>query len=117
MSKLSEMIRASQTNERRCVMTPLMSLTSIMESPNTDRLSPMYYVYSFKAELGCEATVQYGATGELDAKLKVIRRQVIEAVFGEFRDDIHAIQRALMSYDTQKASDATDELYRRMFEI
>lgn len=116
MSKLSEMIRESQTSERRCVMTPIMRFTSTMtEIPAC--LSPIHYVYELKAEFGCKATVQYGAKGELDTKLRIVRKQVIDAVFGEFREDIYAIQRALFNYDTDKAIELVGDLHHRMFDV
>jgi hypothetical protein len=115
MSKLSEMIKAAQTNERRCVMNPLINFAS--SATDLPALAPIHYVYSFKAEFGCTATVQYGAKGELDAKLKQIRRQVVEAVFGEFREDIHAINRALMNYDTDKATELVGIMYGKMFDV
>ena len=116
MSKISEMIRASQTNERRHVFTPLIGFASSVASEHP-RLSQSHYVYSFKAEFGCHATVQYGAQGELETKLKVIRRQVVEEIFGEFRADIYAIQRALMDYNTDKASELVSNLNERMFSV
>lgn len=117
MSKLSEMIQASMTNERRAVVTPVASFTSIVESPNSAQLSPIFYVYSLKAEFGCSATVQYGAEGHLNSKLKVVRLQVVEAIFGEFREDIHAIERALMNYDTDKAMELVGKMHNRMFDV
>ena len=116
MSKLAEMIRASQTNERRCVYTPIASFSSMVEDAQP-RIQPMHYVYSLKAEFGCNATVQYGAQGELDAKLKIIRRQVVEEIFGEFREDIYAIQRALMNYKTDEAIELVGKLHERMFDV
>lgn len=116
MSKLSEMIRATQTNERRCVLTPLIEFSSSV-GPEHPRLLPTHYIYSFKAEFGCNATVQYGAKGELESKLKVIRRQVVEEVFGEFRENIYAIQRALMDYNTEEATELVGNLYERMFSV
>lgn len=117
MSKLASMIQAAQTNERRHVMTPLVSFKTSVESPPSLASSPMYYVYKLKAEFGCNATVQYGDQGELDAKLRVIRHQVVNDVFGEFREDIYAIQRALMDYDTARATELVQAMYVRMFDI
>jgi hypothetical protein len=116
MSKLSEMILAAQTNERRYVFTPLIKLASSVV-PEPHLTYPDHYVYSFKAEFGCNATVQYGAKSELETKLKVIRRQVVEEVFGEFRDDIYAIQRALMDYNTDQASELVSAMHDRMFNV
>ncbi len=116
MSKLAEMIQAAQTNARRCVMTPIASFTSSVNEPPA-LTSQVHYVYSLKAEFGCNATVQYGAKSDLDAKLKLVRRQVVEAIFGEFREDIYAIQRAFINYDADKAVELVGAMYKRMFDV
>lgn len=117
MSKLAFMIQASQTNERRHVFSPLVDFKSSVESMPSAMHSPMHYVYKLKAEFGCTAIVQYGNQGELDSKLRTIRHQVVNEVFGEFRDDIYAIQRALIDYDTVKAAELVQAMYVRMFDI
>lgn len=116
MSKLSEMIKAAQTSERRAVIEPLIDFRTTVERAGPASY-PEHYVYNFKAEFGCSATVKYGAKGDLDQKVRMIRRQVVEYIFGEFREDIHAIERALFDYDTQAAEKLVGDLYRKMFDV
>lgn len=117
MSKLASMIQAAQTGERRHVFSPLVNFKSSVEELPSLNYSPMHYVYKLKAEFGCNVTVKYGNQGELDSKLRMIRHQVVNDVFGEFRDDIYAIQRALADYDTGKAAELVQDMYVRMFDI
>lgn len=116
MSKLSEMIQAKQTSERRHVMAPMPALVDIDYSCTALPGDPLHYVYEMNVTLGCQAVIRQGS-GDADVKLKVIRRQVVEAIFGEFREDIYTIERALMNYDTDKAAQAVSDLYRRMFDV
>lgn len=115
MSKLAEMIQAAQTNERRHVFTPLIDIRSEVHPVN--RARPDHYIYELKAAFGCNVTIKFGDHGEADHKLKMIRRQVIEAVFGEFRENLHEIQRALANYDCAAATEAVKDLYDRMFDV
>lgn len=115
MSKLSEMIQAAQTNERCHVFTPLIDIRSEVK-PTPPCVYPEHYIYELTAKFGCNATVRFGDNGELDQKLRMIRRQVVEAIFGEFRENIHEIQRALADYDCATATSAVSDLYDRMFD-
>lgn len=72
---------------------------------------------SNESGLGCNATIAYGDSAGLEKQLKAIRRQVVELCFGEFREDIYAIQRSLMDYKVDEARELTSKLYDRMFDV
>lgn len=116
MSKLSEMIQAAQTNERRHVMTPTASIDLTVSEANSPLCQPNHYVYDLKATFGCTAVIQHNS-GEVQAKLKAVRRQVVDHIFGEFREDIYAIERALFDYDTKTAQEHLNKLMQRMFDV
>lgn len=116
MSKLSDNIHAAQTNERRHVMTPLSSFSVSSQEVPTARCSPMSYVYKVEATFGCSVIIESDKKA-VENKLKAVRRQVVEEIFGEFRKDIYSIQRALFEHDTTKALEAVGTLLQNMYEV
>ena len=116
MSKLSDMIQAAQTNERRHVQTPLASFKVRPEEVPTAYYSPMSYIYKLEATFGCTAVIEADQKA-VEQKLKAVRRQVVESIFGEFRDAIYAIERALFDHDTKTAQELVGKLLQHMYEV
>lgn len=115
MSKLAEMIQAVQTSERRRVMSPLVAIrTSSVEPRNCS--FPEHYVYTLTATFGCNATLEYNDPCAVQV-LAQVRRQVVDEVFGEFRENFTEIERALFNYDNEAARKALNSFRQRMFEV
>jgi hypothetical protein len=72
-------------------------------------------VYRIGVTLGCQAVVNeidaIDNPESLPAAIERTKRQVIEAIFGEFRQDFMMVERALYDRDFQKARE-----YLRVFE-
>lgn len=116
MSKLSGMIRAAQTNERRHIQTPLLNLQISSEEVPTAYSAPMAYVYRMEAIFGHHSVIAFNGK-DAELKLKAVRRQVVEDIFGEFRNDIYAIERALFDRDVDTALQAVGTLLKNMYEV
>ena len=116
MSKLSDMIHATQTNERRHIQTQLANFKISSEEVPTAYSSPMAYVYKLEATFGCHAVIEADKKA-VEQKLKAVRRQVVEDIFGEFRGDIYAIERALFERDVDTALQAIGILLKNMYEV
>ena len=116
MSKLSDRIRAAQTNERRHVQTPLMALSISSQEVPAAYSSPTAYVYRMEATFGHHSVIAFNEK-DADLKLKAVRRQVVEDIFGEFRGDIYAIERALFERDVDTALQAVGTLLQNMYEV
>lgn len=46
---------------------------------------------------------------------KRLQHLIIEEVFGEFRDPLHEVRKAIYNHDENKALDALNKLYNQMF--
>lgn len=64
-----------------------------------------------------ELDVLQEGTDALQEAINRTKRHVIEAIFGEFRQDLMLIEHALYDRDFQKARDYLRILHQKMFEI
>jgi predicted YcjX-like family ATPase len=113
MSKLSEAFEVKKTN--RALVSPSPFFT--VEERFTP--TPFHYEYIIRAVFGSKVvlTDEAVADGHLDLAIKDVRRSVIEAVFGEFRTDIHTLYKHLYERDVDKALEALRTLDKKMFTI
>lgn len=115
MSKLSEMIQAVNTRQRVPVMSPLVAIEASVEA-NAPATYDQCYVYNLKATFGCTAVLKFEDPRQSDI-LRGVRKQVVDEIFGEFREHLHAAERALYNYDTEAALKALQALRNQMFEV
>lgn len=89
--------------------------TAVDEIPTLD---------GYRYQMGARITASFVITDEEHSSADMLRhqvertkRQIIEAVFGEFRDPIYALREALMEADIDAAHRALDKLQKQMFDI
>lgn len=124
MSQLARAIVATNTGQRREVRPNLSPLflnifdgkASIQEVSHTPNIQCQYRI---EVRLGAECWVSHFETMTQDNSLLLAiertKAQVIEAVFGEFRQDIRMIEQAVWNHDTETAGRLLHELERKMF--
>ena len=55
--------------------------------------------------------------GKLDAAVQRVKQQIVEAVFGEFRQDFERIHMALNDYDVETARVRLYDLQEKMYGV
>lgn len=83
--------------------------SEIFETRDVDHI--VAKVYRIGVTLGNQVMVTEHEEDTLSFAVERVKRQVIEAIFGEFRTDFMNVERALYDRDFQKARD-----YLRVFE-
>ena len=74
-------------------------------------------VYRLGVELGIEATVDEDQCDNLHLAIERCKRSIIEACFGEFREDFYRLENAIYDMDFAKAKVLLTEFQRKMFEV
>lgn len=116
MSQIVRAIEASDTGSRKIIndsFTPLFQDVFSIKSEVRSDLTLVGQVYKVGVTVGatCVVTEPY----DLTETIKRTKRQVIEAIFGEFRNDFMMIERALYDRDFQKSRALLSEFERKMF--
>lgn len=118
MSNLAKQLRAYDSGQRFVGLPPLPSLTAKNEV--RDLHSEMAKEVLVEVRLGARALVNesvqclHGDDVFTDA-IRVMRRKIVEEVFGEFRPLIYAINEAQHNRDWAEASRLSGKLYEQMF--
>jgi hypothetical protein len=121
MSKVVNAIMATKADRRRLKQTKLFKdVFTAREDIQT--LSPGTEIqYRIGVTLGSECWVdeleQLKSDNALTEAINRTKRQVIEAIFGEFRADFRSIERALYDSDIETARVMFHALEYRMFEV
>ena len=119
MSQLAKAVQYVDTGERVIInkgFSPLF--TSIAEVKSH---SSQDFVVGYKYRIGVklEATATIPEIDLINGKTVVavqrVKRQIVEAVFGEFRQDIEMIHLALNDYDVETARIRLIELQEKMY--
>ena len=110
VSKLISEIHAQQTNIRRAVLPPVSFVTEVKDAwTQFDHL----YEYDISVLLGVRVAVD-AKEGKVGAVTKRVRRQIAEIVFGEFREDLVALERIAFEVND---SDARERLFKVIDQI
>lgn len=122
MSQLSKAITFTDTGERRYIPKGLSPLFQDVFSANAtiqNVTGPdlIGKVYTIGCKIGSRAVVsEYEGSGELEHAVMRTKRQVIEAVFGEFRPHFRRIEKAIYDHDYNEAGRLLHEMEQLMFE-
>lgn len=120
MSKIVQAITASPTGKRTA---PLMRTNKlfwetfsgkdefIKDTHSYDGVA----TYKIDVTLGNTVKVPESAGPALSEAIKRSKQQVIEAIFGEFREDFRLIERAIYDYDYETAKEALRNMEQKMF--
>ena len=124
MSQLAKAILATDTNQRREILPKLSPLfldtfdgkSTIQELTHR---ADIQYQYRIEARIGASCWVSRlemaRDNNPLTHAINRTKQQVIEAVFGEFRQDIRMIEQAVWNHDTETAGKLLNDLERKMF--
>lgn len=123
MSKIIEAVKATQTG-KQIATDPLFDSLAIVKSEfkkNSD-----YHVgteHRISVTLGTNVIINESQTirensGEIITEaMKQIRKQIAEAIFGEFRQDLYLINQAIWNRDFYAANQILNDLEKKMFEV
>ncbi len=129
MSQLVRAIVATDTGHRREVQdsfSPLFTDVFNRKELLEDTSDPVYIgkIYRIGVTLSAQAMVSdlniiNGSQDEcaLESAIERTKRSIIEAVYGEFREDFLRIESALYDRDFRKARSMLTEFQRKMYEI
>lgn len=124
MSMVVKAITATDTGDRKVVesFSPLFQdvFNVKQEIHETRHTGEVLKVYRIGVTLGNQCMVskveQLHYEDALTEAIKRTKRSVIEAIFGEFRQDIRHLENAIYDRDFAKARDALRQLEVKMFE-
>ena len=123
MSQLIRALEAVDTGDRvllRPQLSPLFNdLVSIKAEALNDPLIGMRYRIGCKIEASAVITTleRMSQADSIQLSVNRAKQQVVEAIFGEFRQDIMRIHYALNAYDVDSARDLLAALERNMFDV
>ena len=126
MSQLVKAVMATDTGKRKTIgsFSPLFQdvfsvRETIQEVHNVDL--HMAKLYKIGVTLGATVTVsELDCVSNSDAVSEAVertKRSIVEAVFGEFREDFYRLESAIYDRDFQKARTLLTEFQRKMFEV
>ena len=126
MSQLVKAIMATDTGKRKTIgaFSPLFQdVFSIHETIQEVRHIDLHVakLYKIGVTLGNTVTVSdLDCVNNSDAVSEAIertKRSIVEAVFGEFREDFYRLEAAIYDRDFQKARTLLTEFQRKMYEV
>jgi hypothetical protein len=111
MSRFLDAIRAGRTGRRAAILEPLSCGVRKVES----RLDPFQTTeeYEFKVEWRARAFCQQQ---DFDGMMKNIYRELQEVVYGDLRERILRLERAIYEQDRAKVLVATRDIMREIME-
>ncbi len=116
MSKIVSMIKATDTGRRSLKRERLSKMMTIHENVETDFASQYNMLYRIEVKLGAQATVDAHDADRLKYAIDNTKRNVIEYMFGEFRQYFRELNIALWEEDTKAAMEILERFERQMFE-
>lgn len=117
MSNLVKAIMATQTQDRKYIKTSklFLDVVSIEEKSNITYTPNIATLYNIRAIFESRATILDDDRMALSEAIRRSKQQIIEAIFGEFRQDFRMIEYHLYNYDFEKAEDALHNMEIKMF--
>ena len=125
MSQVVKAIVATDTGNRKVIQRGLSALfTDVFQTKSEiyelKDVQGVAKVYKFGVQIGSQAMVtdtEYLENPDALAEaIKRTKRQVIEGIFGEFRQDFRRIEKALYDYQFEEAGKLLHQMEHKMFE-
>lgn len=123
MSQVVKAIVATDTGERRVFpkgQSALFQDVFKAVSTVTEYRHTVGSEYRIGVQLGAKTWVSELETlqskGALHHAIERTKRQVIEAIFGEFRQDFRMIEKAIWNHEMEEAGKLLHDMERKMFE-
>lgn len=115
MSQLVKALLTSDTGKR--VPRPPMLNRIFSKTEEWEQLDSFAKKYIIRAVIGTEVYVSdhHGAVDQLGLAVDHAKRYIIEAVFGEFRENFNMVRQALYDQDFLEASRLLEEFETKMF--
>lgn len=118
MSKLSENLKAYSTGARYAKPP---KLDSVSFKSNSYELPSYCMEYTLECNITTKFFVKAGAfdaqaTNEIKYATDKAKRQILEEIFGEFRQDLYNLDVALYNQDYRKARELLDGVMKNMFD-
>jgi hypothetical protein len=114
MSKLVKAIEDSYASDRVVIESPLFNELVSVKEEYTQEMS-LGTIYKIGVRLSSSVVIPDHTPELLPLAVKRTKHQIIEAVFGEFREDFRLIEMALYRREFQKAADALAAFEAKMF--
>lgn len=117
MSILAQAIEAVQTKNKHYKMPLLVSVVD--ETTLIPKSFAVEYLqeYRLEAKFGLKMFSDPVDDIEHARKLKQCRAQIIEAVFGEFREDFMSMFTSLSARNVDEAYDKLEKFYHKMYKV
>ena len=113
MSKVASLICAVDTGKRSLEPMAYTTVKTDTQDSMNASLFPMTH-YRIQVTFGSQVAVQQDSK-DLEQAIYRTKEAVIHEIFGEFREPIHAVQRAVYDRDWHKALDELDVLLKQMY--
>ncbi len=113
MSKLLQKLEVRKTYNKVDIFDRMVAVTKETASLSfTNAIE-----YRIMVTIGSMVVVSEQQSEELDIAIRNVKRNIVEAVYGEFRENIAQLRLALYSRDTFKAIEVLDTLVNEMYGI
>ncbi len=119
MSNVVKAIMAHDTGERKIKQKSSMFFNDVFSMQETFTDVHIHKLYKIGVHIGNTCMVSeldYMKHGLHDA-IQRTKQQVIEAIFGEFRQDFRMIEKLLYNYDFEGAATALREMETKMYSV
>jgi len=122
MSKVVNAIMATKEDRRRLKQTKLFQDVFKVREDIQELNSGIEIQYRIGVTLGAQCWIEDSLKNKngddvIEMAIQRTKRQVIEAIFGEFRDDFRSIERALYDSNIEEARIMFHALEDKMFEV
>lgn len=121
MSQLVKAVQYVDTKDRVIInqgFSPLFTdLVEVKSYSHQDCLIGHKYRIGVKIEATATIPESKILSNHLDEAVDRVKRQIVEAIFGEFRQDFERVHMALNNYDVETARLMLIELHEKMYGI
>jgi hypothetical protein len=114
MSKLIDAIQVHRTNRRFAKPSGAPQYTDIL-TIDEHSFNPVPHMTEYRIDVRLGANVRWDTGRTVEPLTRQVIRMIEQHVFGEFREDFDAIQRALWELDLDKASELLEAMRAKMF--
>ena len=116
MSKLAKEVFVDPSISRRVVVPNSLLADVLAVDESIEYTSPILREYRISANFRCRTVLPENDSDALEYAVKTAKRSIVEAVFGEFREDFYKIHNALQEQNIHKAQKLLHNMQYRMFE-
>jgi hypothetical protein len=123
MSELAKRLTAHQTNKRFMIYDS-MPLDDVLKIKTLSKSMIPDYAFQYDIDVTLRASFVHSSTEQVtsefdtfDAKVIQAKRHIVEAVFGEFRQEFWKMRQCLQIHDVRGAMRYLHEFEEKMFSV